>query len=67
MAEVWVSVVEHFLLCEVRTFCRAITAITVSVSVFVCLCKNEGLHVLKLLPAIVTYSVNTRLDTRKDQ
>ena len=67
MAAVWVSVVEHFFLCEVRTICQAITAITVFVSVFVCLCKNEGLHVLKLLQAIVTCSVITRLDTRKDQ
>ena len=48
MAAVSISVEEHSVLCEVCNICQAITAMTVSLSVFICLCKNEGLHVLKL-------------------
>ena len=54
VAAVRLSVEEHCVLCEVRTFCKAVTAVTISVSVFVCLCKKEGLHVSKFLPVIVT-------------
>ena len=35
MAAVRVSVEEHCVLCEVQTFCQAITVMTVPVSVFV--------------------------------
>jgi hypothetical protein len=67
MAASRVFVEEHCVLCEVRTLCQAITAMTVPVFVFICLCKNDCLHVLKLVPVIVTCSLCTLLDTRKDQ
>ena len=67
MAAVRVSVEEHCVLCEVHTICQAITPMPVPVSVFVCLSKNDGLRVLKLLPVIDTCSLCTVLDKRKDQ
>ena len=66
VAAVRVSVEEDCVLCEVRNLCQAITAMTISVSVFVFLFKKDGLHVLKLLPVIVSWSLSTRLDTSKD-
>jgi hypothetical protein len=43
------SVEEHCVLCDVRTICQAITAMSVTVSVFVCLYNNDGLHAFKVV------------------
>jgi hypothetical protein len=45
MGAVRVSVEEHCVLCEVRTLCQAITTMTLSVIVFVFVCKDDSLHV----------------------
>jgi len=67
MAAVRVSVEEHCVLCDVRNLWQTITAMSVSIGVFVCLCKSESLHVLKLLLVSVSCSLCTLLDIHKDQ
>jgi len=66
MAWVRVSVEEHCVLCEVRTFSRARTAVTLSDSVRFSL-KLERFHVLKRILVNITTTLCTLLDTRKDQ
>ena len=46
---------------------ECIRLMTAPVSVFVCICKNDSLLILNLVPVIVSCSLCTRLDTHKYQ
>jgi hypothetical protein len=67
MAVLRKSLEEQCVLCEVLTLSRAITTMTVSVSVFVFRSNNDCFHVLKLTLVIVTWTLCSWLDTRKDK